>query len=108
FRLGIVRDSTMVRQVGRPQWQPLRLAAGLDDDESSPVAEPPLPTPQRKPARKLGVGASVPVPRPRAAAKPPTAAAARAYSSRVPPPVTVTRNETGETSRPQIPMATIT
>ncbi len=43
YRLGIIDESTMVREMGTPDWQPLYIVAGLEPPEVEPV--PPAPEP---------------------------------------------------------------
>jgi hypothetical protein len=41
FRLDMIDADTLLRQDGAEQWLPLRVVAGLDDDEVAPLAPPP-------------------------------------------------------------------
>jgi hypothetical protein len=103
FRLGIVKGTTRVREVGDAVWLPLSVAAGLDDS-----VEPPQQQPVEEQAPSARLGDSLPVPRPSLPASSPPMPA---YSnSRVPPPVKVSRPSTisGIGARPAIPIATIT
>lgn len=112
FRLGIVRGSTMVREVGDPEWLPLEVAAGLTDEEQpNATADEAVAAPDPAPVVAAAAGLSrqsLPVPRPRMPSAPPTPA----YSSRVPPPVAVSRPSVaapnGNNKKPMIPVASVT
>jgi hypothetical protein len=42
FRLDMIDEDTLLRQDGTEQWLPLRVVAGLDEEEVAPPAPPPV------------------------------------------------------------------
>ncbi len=85
FRLEVIDPDTLIRQEGTEQWLPLRVVAGLDDDDESgapaAVAEPVRSVPPPPPA---------PLPPPVRGSLPPPSSAAAPFShspSFAPPPV---------------------
>ena len=54
FRLDMIDENTLLRQEGTSEWLPLRVVAGLDDDEAAPVpsAPPPPPPPLAAPSER--------------------------------------------------------
>lgn len=51
FRLDMIDENTLLRQEGSSEWLPLRIVAGLDEDEAAPLpSAPPPPPPPPLPA----------------------------------------------------------
>jgi hypothetical protein len=87
FRLELIDEDTLITQEGTEQWRPLRVVAGLDDEEASEQAPSPAPPPVAS-APPPVASAPPPVasaPPPVASAPPPVASAPSPVGSALPP-----------------------
>lgn len=84
FRLEVIDPDTLIRQEGTEQWLPLRVVAGLDEDDAGSAAEPAAPV------RSMPPPPPAPLPPPARVSLPPASSAAAPFShspSFAPPPV---------------------
>jgi hypothetical protein len=105
FRLDMIDGDTLLRQDGTEQWLPLRVVAGLDDEEAAPPAvvrsAPPPPVRSAPPPSPVVRSAPPPPPAP---LPPPSAPAPFAPSpSFVPPPVSARPPSFAPPASPAVP-----
>jgi hypothetical protein len=64
FRLDMIDEDTLLRQDGTEQWLPLRVVAGLDEDEAPAPSAAPAPPPPPPPVRSAPPPPPPPIPPP--------------------------------------------